>query len=176
MAAEAHVPWMFQNEETLLFHYPRTENKVWYLLQPWKSIRRISKNNVILYRASFKICQHINMYCFYIVDIQIFNYPTDPGDMSLIHFNKMNLTRSPRRKFIADTPCAWKEIKHADLFITDPVVKYVKQALTGKVCCGSGLKTGRRRDSPPFIFAPYYSQFVALKRLIYLWSSTSLKT
>ena len=53
------------------FITPAAGNQVRQILQPWKFIWRIGKNNIIFYCACFQECLYINMYRFDIFKIKI---------------------------------------------------------------------------------------------------------
>lgn len=109
-------------------------------------------------------------------EAHIINYTSDAGNMFHVPFYKMDFPRPARSKFITYAAGPGEEIKDDDLPEIDPVVEDVEKTFTGKISCRPGFETRRRSDSPSLVFSAYYSQFVTVKRLINLCSSSSLKT
>src|SRR4030042_6107462 len=83
---------------------------------------------------------------------------SDPGNMLLVFFNKMNCLSSPRCKFKTNATRPGKQIKHTYRLKIDTVIKDIKKPFPGKIGRRPCFQSGYRINNPSLIFTSDYSQ------------------
>jgi len=103
----------------------------------------------------------VNLYSTY---LQVFECLSDERAVAWLNLHQIDVLRTSRGKFNAYSPRAGEKIQHTEVAEINTIIQNVKQALTGKISCGSGSESRRRRYESSFKISSDYSHDAAVNR------------
>jgi hypothetical protein len=156
---------VLKNEDTVGLEQLMSEYQVGNLRQLFEGIRRIGKDEVVLFVTSLDEAEHIFTERHTFLRLHLAHHLTDERMMRRLLLHADHTVAASRQEFETDASRSREQVESGDaVFEVHHIVQHIEQALFREVGRRAGLKGPRYIEMPMLVYSAYHSHNA--KRLI----------